>query len=69
MSQPIGAPTFFEVLDAMQRFGGTFIQRLAATWLVADEINRRRLLAAFPDYWREYEAIAIKLALRRQGLD
>jgi hypothetical protein len=42
------------VLAAMERYGGTFIQRLAACWRVADDVNRETLKAAFPAYWTQY---------------
>jgi hypothetical protein len=43
-----------EVIEAMQRFGGSFTQQLARLYQVADAVNRARLRDAFPDYWTSY---------------
>jgi hypothetical protein len=34
------------------------VRALAAAWLAADESNRERLQAAFPELWIRYERIA-----------
>jgi len=41
-------------LNAMQRFGGGFVQHLARAWLLADEINAAKLGCVFNDYMRAY---------------
>jgi hypothetical protein len=50
--------TDHDVTEAMIRFGGSFVKGLGMLWLAGDEINRRRLKLAFPDFWREYKEIA-----------
>lgn len=47
-----------DVLAAMDRFGGSFVQALAACWRYADERNRRMLHDAFAAYWTHYAEIA-----------
>lgn len=46
------------VLEAMDRYGGSFVQALADCYRFADDINRLVLKAAFSGYWAEYAAIA-----------
>jgi hypothetical protein len=45
-------------IAAMTRHGGRFVRALAAAWLAADESNRERIQAAFPELWIRYERIA-----------
>jgi hypothetical protein len=48
-----------DIIDAMLRFGGGFIQQLARLYRQADLVNRGRLRDAFPDYWESYRQMAI----------
>lgn len=48
------------MLDAMERYGGGFVSALAAAWRRADSQNHARLLAAFPDYVRQYVEMAAR---------
>jgi alpha-beta hydrolase superfamily lysophospholipase len=45
-------------LDAMDRFGGSFIRTLARLYRVADEQNRLVLVHAFSEYFARYAALA-----------
>ena len=47
------------LVDAMEKFGGSFAKAIARAWSVADLDNRRKLRAAFGDL----------LALYKQFLD
>lgn len=47
-----------EIIQAMERYGGSFAKALAAAWRVADDNNRNRLALAFADVWEVYRAIA-----------
>jgi hypothetical protein len=47
-----------EVIAAMERFGGSFIQQFARLYRSADLVNRGRLQDAFPDYWTSYQEMA-----------
>jgi hypothetical protein len=49
-----------DVLEAMDRFGGSFVQALARCWRCADERNRRILQDAFAAYWTHYAEIAVQ---------
>jgi hypothetical protein len=46
--------TDYDIVNAMARFGGSFVQCLAAAYHAADPVNSLRLKAAFPDIWAEY---------------
>lgn len=47
-------PTDLEVVRAMVRLGGTFVQALGHAFQVADTKNFATLKNAFPVYWRNY---------------
>jgi len=55
------------VLEAMDRFGGSFIQALAALYRRADDANRGTLKAAFATYWAQYAELAERSRDRRPG--
>lgn len=44
----------FYTIKAMQQFGGGFVSALAAALSRADAQNTARIVAAFPDYIKEY---------------
>lgn len=44
-----------DVLDAMSRFGGSFVKALAEAWFRADSDNHAKLYAAFAEYYDRYE--------------
>jgi hypothetical protein len=43
---------------AMQGRGGSFVQKLGACYLAADDGNRQKLQLAFPAYFAQYAEIA-----------
>jgi hypothetical protein len=47
-----------DVLRAMSRYGGSFIQALAEAFRRADLTNTQILLKAFPHYWEQYSEMA-----------
>ena len=47
-----------EVIAAMASHGGGFVRALAAAARVADGRNLGIIKAAFPEYWRDYTALA-----------
>jgi hypothetical protein len=53
-----------EIVATMIRFGGGFVSALGALYRQADDDNRRRLKAAFPEYFRKYDALARDAAAR-----
>lgn len=46
----------YQIVDAMECYGGGFVKALAQAWRHGDPINRRRIKMAFADYWQEYES-------------
>jgi hypothetical protein len=48
----------FETVEAMRKYGGSFVKALAECFYRADGQNFAILKGAFGHYWREYEAIA-----------
>ena len=43
-----------EMAQAMHRYGGSFVRTLAALLHCADDDNRARILATWPEYCAEY---------------
>lgn len=43
------------VVEAMERYGGAFVQGLSICFRRADRKNFDRLRKAFPHYWEQYE--------------
>ncbi len=48
----------YEMIQAMKRYGGGFVQCLAECFAQADFINTSRLERAFPEYVEQYLAMA-----------
>ena len=42
------------ILDAMDRYGGSFAKHLARLYRVGDPVNRAILASAFAPYFRKY---------------
>ena len=51
-------PSDTQILDAMEKYGGSFVKSLSNTMRLADPINFERLRAAFDDRWKQYAAMA-----------
>ncbi len=49
-----------EVLWAMKKYGGDFVDALAEAGFRADSENLRRIKEAWPDVWKDYAALARK---------
>jgi len=47
-----------DMVDAMKRFGGSFVKALAECFLMADDDNLVRLERAFPEYVKQYREMA-----------
>ena len=47
-----------KVVEAMRRFGGSFVQSLAECFSRADHYNFTKLRLTFSEYWNQYEAMA-----------
>jgi hypothetical protein len=48
----------WDVIEAMIKFGGSFVHALGTAYRAADASNQAKLKAAFPDYWTKYADIA-----------
>ena len=42
-------------ITRMLTYGGSFAKAIAGAWQVADDLNRARLEAAFPDLFKRYQ--------------
>ena len=47
------------IVDAMTKFGGSFVKKLAELCRVADELNLATIKASFGMYWEHYERLAL----------
>ena len=50
--------TTYEIALEMRRYGGSFIRDLANAMLNADEENRMKIYATWPDVIQRYDALA-----------
>ena len=48
------------VVEAMEKYGGGFVKKLAAAAMVADSVNLAIIKGAWPEYWDEYTRFAEK---------
>lgn len=53
-----------EVVEAMAKFGGSFVKALAECFRTADPQNFIKLKATFGNYWHDYETMAARNRLR-----
>lgn len=44
-----------KILEAMETYGGSFVQALAKCYWQADGINKGKLIVAFEDYFLQYK--------------
>lgn len=44
-----------KILEAMETYGGSFVQALAKCYWQADGINKGKLMVAFEDYFLKYK--------------
>lgn len=54
-------PTDWEITEAMIQYGGGFVAHLGKLFRLADETNKAKLKAAFPEYWQQYETLAMRM--------
>jgi hypothetical protein len=50
--------TEWEILEAMEMYGGSFVQQLARLYRAADADNRQTLAASFAKYFTKYDDLA-----------
>ena len=51
-----------DVARTMIEYGGSFVRKLGAAALVADEQNLRRIKHTWPEYWDQYTRMAKQLS-------
>lgn len=44
-----------KVIEAMERFGGSFVKQLAALARRADSVNMKKIKGTWPEYWEDYK--------------
>lgn len=55
----------YDVANAMVRYGGGFAEGLGRLYFSADDNNRAKIKAAWPELWAEYRDLA-RLHLERK---
>jgi hypothetical protein len=45
----------YKILQAMQKYGGSFVNQLAVLAYLADSENFEKIKTTFANYWNEYE--------------
>lgn len=46
-----------KVIEAMEEYGGSFVQQLARLYRVADLENRIKIRTVFGGYWKDYTVV------------
>lgn len=46
------------VVEAMEKYGGSFVQALAVCFRRADQFNLAKLKETFSEYWQQYTEMA-----------
>ena len=57
----------YEILEAMTRYGGSFVQQLAVLYRLADMNNKAKLATTFREYFVKYDEMAAQTARRTDG--
>ena len=45
------------VIEAMEKYGGSFVKSLAMCLRLADHVNFKKLKKTFSDYWNQYSGM------------
>ncbi len=53
--------------DAMEKFGGSFVQQLGALARRADPVNLAKIKGTWPEYWEDYEQRGITMEQAEQS--
>ena len=51
-----------KTIETMMEYGGSFVRKLGAAALVADEQNLHRIKSTWPEYWEQYMKMAKQLS-------
>jgi hypothetical protein len=52
----------FDVARTMIEYGGSFVRKLGAAALVADQDNLVKIKTTWPDYWAQYDRMAKQIS-------
>ena len=52
----------FDVARTMIEYGGSFVRKLGAAALVADQDNLSKIKSTWPDYWAQYDRMAKQIS-------
>lgn len=50
----------YQIIEAMQTYGGSFVKQLGLLCCLADATNFQKLKSTFSNYWEEYDAFIKK---------
>lgn len=53
-------------LDAMEKYGGSFVKNLGSLARRADPLNLRKIKDTWPEYWSEYERLGIEMEQKEE---
>lgn len=53
--------TEYQILEAMERLGGSFVKQLAILYRHGDVANRQKLAQMFNAYFQEYDELASQM--------
>lgn len=48
----------YRVVEAMEKYGGSFVKALAEAARRADSTNLAKIKATWPEYWQQYTEMA-----------
>ena len=51
-----------KTIETMMEYDGSFVRKLGAAALVADQQNLRRIKSTWPEYWEQYTRMAKHLS-------
>lgn len=51
-----------KTIETMMEYGGSFVRKLGAAALVADQQNLNRIKSTWPEYWGQYARMAKQLS-------
>ena len=51
-----------KTIETMMEYGGSFVRKLGAAALAADQENLAKIKATWPDYWSQYSRMAKQLS-------
>ena len=48
----------YKIVEAMEKYGGSFVKNLARLCYSADQNNLRKIKETWSDYWNDYRKMA-----------